>query len=235
MKILFAILMFCSTASAQNVTQIKGADVTVTVPKGQLMSVGDPISFIDGTLNTVARGTVQKVSEGGSIAIVRIKDGSVKVGQQAEFLKTQASSGPLTLSPEDQSILERGEISTTRYVLGGLLAIYPGLGIGHAVQYRFKDRGWIFLVGELGGSVLMVMGLAQCLGTSLNRSSCDGSQLVLGYGLLLGFKIWEIVDAWAVPPSLNDRYRYLKGQKVGLSGGLLPTPDGALLTMKLDF
>lgn len=84
------------------------------------------------------------------------------------------------LSPEDQDVLARGEISTGRYILGGVLSIWPGLGIGQAVQLRYRDRGWIFTVGELGSATVAIVGLAQCMGDTLVEHTCDSALMTLG-------------------------------------------------------
>lgn len=141
------------------------------------------------------------------------------------------------LSPEDQDVLARGEISTGRYILGGVLSIWPGLGIGQAVQLRYMDRGWIFTVGELGSATVAVVGLAQCMGDTLVEHTCDSSLMTLGLAGLAVFKIWEVVDAWAVPPQLNDRYRYLKAQshQVSFYGAPIPTRDGMLMAFGMTF
>lgn len=56
----------------------------------------------------------------------------------------------IDLTDKDKEILEIGEISTVSYVVGGVLGTYPvGLGIGHAIQGRWSQKGWIFTAGEL--------------------------------------------------------------------------------------
>src|SRR5205085_907677 len=64
------------------------------------------------------------------------------------------------LTDYDRKVLQIGEISDTRYVLGGVIGTYPiGLGLGHAIQGRYMDRGWIFTVGELGSLAVVLAGL----------------------------------------------------------------------------
>ena len=73
---------------------------------------------------------------------------SLNVG--AETLVYEAQKKGINLTEKDQEILEIGEISQTRYIIGGILGTYPiGLGVGHAVQGRWSQMGWIFTAGEL--------------------------------------------------------------------------------------
>ncbi|MFN0248938.1 MAG: hypothetical protein ACKV2T_18760 [Kofleriaceae bacterium] len=119
------------------------------------------------------------------------------------------------LSAEDAEILNRGPITESAHIGGGLVALFFGFGIGQAVQGRYGDTGWIFTVGELGSGALMIYGLVQliddCYGydyecNDTNRSGGAGP-LIVGALALTGFRIWEVVDAFAGPASHNRRYK----------------------------
>lgn len=118
------------------------------------------------------------------------------------------------LNSEEREIISRGEISDTRYILGGVLGTYPfGLGIGHAVQGRYSEKGWIFTAGELASFAVVVAGLGRCESTIRWNNSfagCDGTLLFVGISGFLVFRIWEIIDVWATPPEINRKYKRLK-------------------------
>lgn len=116
-----------------------------------------------------------------------------------------------SLSPDERKILYDGPISDGQYVAGGVVGTFLGFGIGQAIEGRYGDTGWIFTVGELGSTVLLVAGAVNCL-SSVQGNTCTngGGEVVLGYLGILGFRIWEIVDVWAVPPGINRRYRDLR-------------------------
>jgi hypothetical protein len=117
---------------------------------------------------------------------------------------------PPQLTPEEADLLARGEISTEETVAGGLVGTFFGLGLGHAVQGRYLDKGWIFTVGELGSLTVMVIGVSQCID---NDDGCDdgGGLLILGgFVAALGFRVWELIDVWAAPSSHNARVRALR-------------------------
>jgi hypothetical protein len=117
------------------------------------------------------------------------------------------------LTPEETELLAQGEISTGEMVAGGLVGSFFGLGIGHAVQGRYLDKGWIFTVGELAGGSLVIFGIVQCLEQhELDDGDCDDAIPLLVGGLLVnaGFRVWEIIDVWAGPPRHNARVRELR-------------------------
>ena len=145
------------------------------------------------------------------------------------------------LTEEERRILDRGEIDDTSYIVGGIVGIYPGLGIGHAIQGRFSEKGWIFLAGELGSGAVMMVGLIGCIGDSFSRSdgrdhSCSMMTLgLLGYA---GFRIWEIIDVWAAPPEHNRQYRAIKSRMAGADKPqffIAQAHDTPILGIKLSF
>jgi len=125
----------------------------------------------------------------------------------------------INLSEKDKEVLDIGEISTTRYVIGGVLGTYPlGLGLGHAVQGRWSDQGWIFTAGELGSLAVLVTGISGCIDKEINnglngKDDCTGfneAMIITGMLGFVGFRIWEIVDVWAGVPQQNRKYNELK-------------------------
>jgi hypothetical protein len=118
---------------------------------------------------------------------------------------------PMAMTAEDQEILAQGEISDGAMVGGGLLAIFFGFGVGQAVQGRFGDTGWIFLLGEAGSYAVLLYGFADAI--ECNGTNCEdrGVSLMLtglvAYGV---FHVWGIVDAFAGPSKHNQRLRELR-------------------------
>ena len=128
----------------------------------------------------------------------------------------EAQKKDIKLTGKDKEILEIGEISTVRYVTGGILGTYPiGLGIGHAIQGRWSEDGQIFTWGELGFLAVAVTGAIGCIdnvedGDEWHCSGVESSLIAIGAVGFVGLRIWEIVDVWAVPPSHNSKYKSLK-------------------------
>lgn len=146
-----------------------------------------------------------------------------------------------SLSERERKILQIGEITPTRYVVGGILGTYPlGFGIGQAIQGRYLDTGWIFTVGEAASIVLMVSGVRDCWQGSYYESCNDGGAIVAGAIGFIAFKVWEIVDLWAVPPEHNRRYREIRSRmgedQITFHPALLPIASGgAMLGLRITF
>lgn len=121
-------------------------------------------------------------------------------------------------SLEERRILEKGEISQGAYIGGGVVGTVLGLGIGHAIQGRYGEKGWIFTVGEIATATLFSIGATNCitetfssLGTS--TSSCNDGLMAVGLAGLAGFRVWELVDVWAAPASHNEEVRRLQQRR----------------------
>lgn len=144
------------------------------------------------------------------------------------------------LSSSEREILMRGEISSGRYILGGIVGTYPlGFGLGHAIQGRYTEKGWIFTVGELGSIGVLYMGVGRCVNSWDWDSKCDSSLIMAGLIGFVFFRIWEIVDVWATPPMINQKYRNLK-KMMGPNHSdfetlLLPEKDGGRLALQWRF
>lgn len=142
--------------------------------------------------------------------------GEAKARQEkkAEPVEVQAPLPVVApLTPQEQQILERGEVSKGKYIGGGITGSIVGFGIGHAIQGRYAYRGWIFTVGEGAGLALIISSLDNCADSAYDED-CDEDigNALLGYGAFVGFKIWEIVDLWVGPPIQNRRYRALRAR-----------------------
>ncbi len=223
--ILFINLIFVSVGAwAQSIVKIDGTRVTVEGNFSALKK-GQTVNFLDNSLEIKAGGVVDNISPQGKMAIIRITSGSVSKEDTFEFSSQEVKEKPKTsetqLTPEEREILDRGEIGTGAYVVGGVLGTWPlGLGIGHAIQGRYAEKGWIFTVGELGSVALILAGIQNCTYQygvyGYGSSGCTTNGLVgLGVVGFVGFRIWEIVDLWATPPEINRRYRALKQRTSG--------------------
>lgn len=108
---------------------------------------------------------------------------------------------PPQLTPEEAKLLARGEISSGTHVAGGLAAFFLGLGVGHGIQGRWDETGWIFTVGELASIAAIIVGIGEG----------EDSALVVGGAVgLVVFRVWEVVDAFAGPARHNRRLRELR-------------------------
>jgi len=128
------------------------------------------------------------------------------------------------------------KIGTGRYVTGGVLSIYPGFGIGHAVQGRYAEKGWIFTAGEAAFATIAIIGLGECGMTSAisSQNDCKGNDKILvGLAGFTGFKIWEMVDAWYGPH--REKLLSDKSKQGNFEAVVLPIASGGLISMRLNF
>ena len=97
----------------------------------------------------------------------------------------------------------RQPISQARYVVGGILGTVLGLGIGHAVNGQYLERGRIFTTGELTSlGVVLASGMTLALSVAAQQpvwQGVSGAMFVGGAVAYLGFRIWEAIDVWYSP------------------------------------
>ncbi len=251
--IVFCLMCFSFSALAQTVTKVNNNEAMVSTDGQKNFVAGDTVHFLNSELNVSGQGEVLKVSSGGSHMIVKVVSGTVQTGMTIErpiSSLREARSGIsskaegmsyASLSEKEREILQIGEISQTRYVLGGIVGTWPlGLGIGHAIQGRYSDMGWKFTVGELGSLVVVFAGFGSCVSTSSSTySNCNGGLMFAGAIGYLGFRIWEIVDVWAGPLEHNRRYHELKSRtgerNVTFKPFIIPTTQGGLFGLNMTF
>jgi len=143
------------------------------------------------------------------------------------------------LSEEDRELIARGEVSDGQIVGGGLVGTVFGFGLGHVVEGRYLDRGWIFTAGETVATAMLIKYLSDCYHVT-GPDTCNqqhGGWLAGGMLLALGFRLWEILDVWHGPSVLNERVREARWRAgltpVGFEIGPAPGAGGtASLTLR---
>ncbi len=142
------------------------------------------------------------------------------------------------LSPEDNELLQRGDISDGEQVGGGLVAAFVGFGVGQAVQGRWTDTGWMYTLGESASLAALLWGaldVASCpVYTTCNNSSFGGGLLIGGVLAFAGFRVAGVIDAFVGPPRHNARLRELRQRlgipqpvEYGLAPYIAPSTSGA--------
>jgi len=88
-------------------------------------------------------------------------------------------------------------VSTGQYITGGLVGSFLGFGIGHAIQGRYLEKGYIFTLGETVIPLIMAPVLYNLTTTKAQRDKCVD---MCGFGsfitVALGFRVWEIFSLW---------------------------------------
>lgn len=143
------------------------------------------------------------------------------------------------LTEEERELIADGEIEPPQHIIGGLAGTFAGLGIGHAIQGRWSDKGWIFTVGEVAAFSLILVSLGDCG----FEDDCDDEVEGAWFGLVafIGLHVWEVFDVWLGPPAHNRRVRAAQ-MKAGMAPGYglylappLTRDDGAVAGFTLRF
>lgn len=122
---------------------------------------------------------------------------------------------PITLTPEEEQLLDEGLISGDRIAGGVVLSIFVPFGAAQAAEGRWSNTGYLFAIGDalwIGGLVGIVVNHGQVCGELSTR--CNGwDQLVPADILLMTVvKTLEIVDAAVGPGKHNRRVRAVRSR-----------------------
>jgi hypothetical protein len=127
----------------------------------------------------------------------------------------QTYGPPIPLTPEDQRLLARGEITTGRTVGGVLFSWMLGFGSGQGIQGRWGDIGWKFTLAESGSFLAAIVGGLRH-GDGIEDD--DVSTIVLMATGLIVFtvsRVWSVYDAAVSPSRHNAKVREIK-DRVGI-------------------
>lgn len=131
---------------------------------------------------------------------------------------TTKATGTSTRSAVEESS-DKVPVSTGKYITGGILGTAVGFGIGHGIQGRYSERGWIFTVGEAAGLAAIIAGAQSCYDSSTKTpktsEGCTNALFSGGLIVALGFHIWEVVDVWTGARPVEDA--------PSVTGYILPT------------
>ena len=125
---------------------------------------------------------------------------------------TNTPANSLLANNEYSNEIRVKTINQGHYIGGGVASLFLGFGIGHAIQGRWKERGWIHTILQ-SVSVLAITGtfiffvLSDNLDSFINdpyRGIPVGS-FIIGTAAMLntGSRIWEMIDVWILPDSIK--------------------------------
>ncbi|HYX31582.1 MAG TPA: hypothetical protein VE954_00620 [Oligoflexus sp.] len=114
----------------------------------------------------------------------------------AGFLKWTLLAGLALLNRDAYS----KEMSGFRHFVGGALSVVPGFGLGHTVQSRWRESGWIFTAGD----VVFFFGPRGITGSPPRRELLD--MWDLGYGKCMTLSLCPL-KANEVPKFIHQATR----------------------------
>lgn len=121
-------------------------------------------------------------------------------GKGLVFNMILALNCAVSLAETPPSGPEKIAISRSRYVIGIWTGMIPGLGIGHAVQGRWREEGWKFTVNDLAW--LAIFNGFPPVDISLSKDT--GRVLIYAF---MATRIFQVYKAWT--PS-REKYRIVQ-------------------------
>jgi hypothetical protein len=142
-----------------------------------------------------------------------------------------------SLSEEDLRILDDGPMGNWQYAIGGVVGLVPGFGLGHAIQGRWQEKGWIFSVGQVGSIAAYYGGAVSCFTGLIARGRCNGLLLASGAFGFIFFKVWEVIDIWYGGHQKRLRYDQLHKKHFASKLSIAPliSPGGPGLQLSWSF
>lgn len=132
-----------------------------------------------------------------------------------DLLETELHDDKRAFASQDAKALI--QISQGNYTTGGVIGTIFGLGIGHGIQGRWSDKGWLYTLSGIVSYSLMINALnsESCNydydDYGLVEESCTADDSSEWWALLfLAVRIAEIVDVWS--PS-SKKYKIVKNKK----------------------
>ena len=146
-------------------------------------------------------------------------------------LSSIAESFDLAMNSTEGSLTRNSDIShitQSRYIVGGVVGTLFGFGIGHAIQGRWLERGWIFTAASaapfIGTIVLVGTNFHMIASGRIGVSGIAVDSAGVGALVYAVATIWGIVDVWLLPShykvTVNPQlYSYNDSLSIGLSLG----------------
>lgn len=179
---------------------------------------------LDQQLNKMAEQKPTESSGGGVVgAIVGLINTTAQESRRGEVNRERAKVTEQIYELESQApvvSLSQDEVTPSmwRSVGGTLTGMVVGFGSGHAIQGRYKEKGWIFTLGEgvaIGG---MIASASQCettqaetqvggtaIQTQVNRE-CGGALPLVSLLGFVGMRLWQVIDLISHTGQVSNGY-----------------------------
>ena len=120
-------------------------------------------------------------------------------------------------------------LNKTRYKTGGVIGTVLGLGLGHAIQGRYK-RGLFFTALQVGS--IFAFGHYQ---EAPSGRWADLKVAMFFIYIFMGLRAWEGADVWILPPSYKVIGSYQKENKFYITPSLYANNPSSQKIFSLSF
>ena len=128
---------------------------------------------------------------------------------QAFSVESEVSAPLLEMEAPRSYSASTKTITNGQYIGGGVVSLFVGYGIGHAIQGRYMERGWIFTAAELGVLSVFIGSLVYSLKDLKSGDTIEYVTDIMDHAAkplslisllaFVGVRIWEVVDVWNLP------------------------------------
>lgn len=154
--------------------------------------------------------------------------------------KSTATSGASDEDPDEVKRVENiGYIKPPEHLVGAVLGVFPGFGLGHAIQGRYAPVGGLYAAAEVAG-IFMLFTTAYSTAGCEHVNRCYGPYALAGASalFLVGAKLSEIYDVIVEPFNINKKYKkyrklkLITGDSTKIGFGIAAVPSYNLATDK---
>ncbi len=138
---------------------------------------------------------------------------------------SQVDNSQASDAKDEQLSYSKTDVPTGKYITGGVLGSVIGFGLGHGIQGRYSQMGWLFTATEAAGLAMFTAGCSSYRDRDLDgdKECKDSGLAAAGLVVMIGFHVWEAVDLWvrARPVDTSEPVAFLlpnpKSPGIGLA------------------
>ncbi|CAN5341179.1 hypothetical protein BH11MYX1_BH11MYX1_37180 [soil metagenome] len=145
----------------------------------------------------------------------------------AVVAETEARADVSTIAPmsTDSDVASESLVTTGQTIGGSVAGLTLGFGTGHLIEGRWRERGWIFTVGEgLAVGVMTATSGDALVGAIFDRANIGTVGFLASAAVFAGLRVWEAEDVIACPHFHNARVRAARQRM--LVPVIAPRPEG---------
>lgn len=159
--------------------------------------------------------------------IVAVTVAVLVCGTVAAEASARANVSDVVPGSTDSEVASEPLISTGRTIGGSVAGLTLGFGTGHVIEGRWRERGWVFTVGEVLAAGIMTATVQGAVVESLFKVvDVYSVGFLASAAVFAGLRVWEAEDVIAGPMRHNARVRAARQRM--LVPVIAPRPEGGM-------